>query len=62
MGAILAPFVVVLGGGLPFAVFALCGIVAGIHAFCLPETLNKPLYDTMAGMEDGEKDHACETV
>lgn len=62
MGAILAPFVVVLGGGLPFAVFASCGIVAGIHAFYLPETLNKPLYDTMAGIEDGEKDHACETV
>lgn len=56
MGAILAPFVVVLGGALPFAVFALCGIVGGIHAFYLPETLNRPLYDTMAGMEDGEKE------
>lgn len=54
MGAILAPIVVVLGGGLPFLVFAACGLVAGIHAFYLPETLNKPLYDTMAGMEDGE--------
>ncbi|KAJ0044674.1 hypothetical protein Pint_04333 [Pistacia integerrima] len=54
MGAILAPFVVVLGGALPFAAFALCGIVGGILAFYLPETLNKPLYDTMAGMEDGE--------
>ncbi|KAF3453553.1 hypothetical protein FNV43_RR03993 [Rhamnella rubrinervis] len=54
MGAILAPVVVVLGGGLPFLVFGVCGLVAGIHAFYLPETLNKPLYDTMAGMEDGE--------
>ncbi|EXB50915.1 Organic cation/carnitine transporter 4 [Morus notabilis] len=62
MGAILAPFVVVLGGALPFAVFALCGILAGIHAFYLPETLNRPLYDTMGGMEDGEKDHAHESV
>ncbi|KAF5730598.1 hypothetical protein HS088_TW19G00190 [Tripterygium wilfordii] len=54
MGAILAPFVVVLGGGLPFLVFALCGILGGVLAFYLPETLNRPLYDTMAGMEDGE--------
>ncbi|KAM1057349.1 organic cation/carnitine transporter 4-like [Malus sylvestris] len=54
MGAILAPFVVVLGGGLPFAVFAMCGVVGGMFAFYLPETLNKPLYDTMTGMEDGE--------
>ncbi|XP_062077848.1 organic cation/carnitine transporter 4 [Humulus lupulus] len=55
MGAILAPFVVVLGGAFPFAVFAVCGIVGGIHAFYLPETLNRPLYDTMGGMESGEK-------
>ncbi|KAA0046973.1 organic cation/carnitine transporter 4-like [Cucumis melo var. makuwa] len=55
MGAILAPFVVVMGGGLPFAVFAGCGIVGGALAFYLPETLNKPLYDTMGGMEDGER-------
>ncbi|KAF5730597.1 hypothetical protein HS088_TW19G00189 [Tripterygium wilfordii] len=53
-GAILAPFVVVLGGGLPFLVFAICGILGGVLAFYLPETLNRPLYDTMAGMEDGE--------
>lgn len=56
MGAILAPFVVVLGGGFPFLVFGACGLVAGIHAFYLPETLNRPLYDTMTGMEDGESD------
>ncbi|KAL5548203.1 hypothetical protein UlMin_003434 [Ulmus minor] len=54
MGAILAPFVVVLGGGLPFAVFGVCGILGGLHAFYLPETLNRPLYDTMAGIEEGE--------
>ncbi|ONI13019.1 hypothetical protein PRUPE_4G197800 [Prunus persica] len=60
MGAILSPFVVVLGGGLPFAVFAVCGIAGGVFAFYLPETLNKPLYDTMAGMEDGEG--ACRSV
>ncbi|KAL2496220.1 Organic cation/carnitine transporter 4 [Forsythia ovata] len=54
MGAILSPFVVVMGNGIPFVVFGVCGIAGGILAFYLPETLNKPLYDTMAGMEDGE--------
>ncbi|RDX62351.1 Organic cation/carnitine transporter 4, partial [Mucuna pruriens] len=43
MGAILAPFVVVLGGWLLFAVFEACGIVGGVFAFFLPETLNQPL-------------------
>ncbi|XP_057968237.1 organic cation/carnitine transporter 4 [Malania oleifera] len=55
MGAILAPMVVMMGGGLPFVVFAGCGIVGGMLAYYLPETLNKPLYDTMAGLEGGEK-------
>lgn len=55
MGAILSPFIVVLGGGIPFGVFGFCGIAGGILAFLLPETLNRPLYDTMAGMEDGER-------
>ncbi|KDP39013.1 hypothetical protein JCGZ_00770 [Jatropha curcas] len=54
MGAILAPLIVVLGGALPFSVFAVCGIVGGLLAFYLPETLNQPLYDTMSGLEDGE--------
>ncbi|KAK8706101.1 hypothetical protein V6N13_049678 [Hibiscus sabdariffa] len=54
MGAILAPFVVVMGGGFPFMVFAVCGLMGGMLAYYLPETLNKPLYDTMTGLEDGE--------
>ncbi|XP_061348797.1 organic cation/carnitine transporter 4-like [Gastrolobium bilobum] len=53
MGAILAPFVVVLGGWLPFMVFAVCGIVGGVFVFYLPETLNQPLYDTFNGLEAG---------
>ncbi|GAA0151213.1 secondary carrier transporter [Lithospermum erythrorhizon] len=55
MGAILAPFVVVLGDRTPFVVFGACGVIGGLLAFCLPETLNKPLYDTMRGMESGER-------
>ncbi|KAL4274114.1 hypothetical protein GQ457_13G002790 [Hibiscus cannabinus] len=54
MGAILAPFVVVMGGGFPFMVFGVCGLMGGMLAYYLPETLNKPLYDTMAGLEVGE--------
>lgn len=54
MGAILAPFVVVLGEELPFGVFAVCGLVGGGLAFYLPETLHKPLYDTMFGMHEAE--------
>ncbi|KAI3457018.1 hypothetical protein Pfo_013681 [Paulownia fortunei] len=53
-GAILAPVIVVLGERIPFLVFGICGIAGGILAFLLPETLNRPLYDTMAGMEEGE--------
>ncbi|KAL7582231.1 organic cation/carnitine transporter 4 [Lactuca sativa] len=55
-GAILAPFVVVMGGGLPFMVFGVCGVVGGFLTFYLPETLNKPLYDTMNGMVEGENE------
>ncbi|KAG7015228.1 Organic cation/carnitine transporter 4, partial [Cucurbita argyrosperma subsp. argyrosperma] len=55
MGAVLAPFVVLLGGGLAFGVFAVCGLVGGSLVFFLPETVNKPLYDTMAGMELGQR-------
>ncbi|XP_052207789.1 organic cation/carnitine transporter 4-like isoform X2 [Diospyros lotus] len=54
MGAILTPFVVVVGGWMQFAVFGLCGLVGGLLAFCLPETLNRPLYDTLGGMDEGE--------
>ncbi|KAK4491979.1 hypothetical protein RD792_002764 [Penstemon davidsonii] len=56
MGAILAPVIVVLGQQVPFLVFGVCGIAGGVLAFYLPETLNRPLYDTMAGIEEGEKE------
>ncbi|XP_066344522.1 organic cation/carnitine transporter 4-like [Miscanthus floridulus] len=55
MGAIVAPLVVMLGERLPFAVFGASGIVGGLLIFYLPEMMNKPLHDTMAGLEEGEK-------
>ncbi|MCE3214942.1 Organic cation/carnitine transporter 4 [Datura stramonium] len=54
LGAILAPIVVVLGVGVPFAVFGACGIAGGLLVIYLPETLNKPLYDTMDGLKEAE--------
>ncbi|XP_039131734.1 LOW QUALITY PROTEIN: organic cation/carnitine transporter 4-like [Dioscorea cayenensis subsp. rotundata] len=55
MGAILAPMVVVLGDTIPFVVFGFCGVLGGLLAFLLPETMNKPLYDTIGGLVEGEK-------
>ncbi|PWA74473.1 organic cation/carnitine transporter4 [Artemisia annua] len=56
LGAILVPFVVVMDGGFPFMVFGACGIIGGVLVFYLPETLNKPLYDTMNGMDDEQNE------
>ncbi|EPS59899.1 hypothetical protein M569_14905 [Genlisea aurea] len=55
LGAILAPVIVVSGDNVPFAVFGFCGIAGGLLAAMLPETSNRPLYDTVAGMEEGER-------
>lgn len=57
VGAILAPFLVLLGERLPLMAFAACGVVGGAIVFFVPETLNKPLYDTIAGMEKGEAEN-----
>ena len=54
LGSILAPLVVVLGEKVPFAVFAASGALGGVVALFLPETMDKPLYDTLAGMEKAE--------
>uniref|UniRef100_A0ACD5UU37 Uncharacterized protein n=1 Tax=Avena sativa TaxID=4498 RepID=A0ACD5UU37_AVESA len=58
IGAILAPMVVVLGERVPFAVFGVAATVGGLLVFYLPETMNKPLYDTMAGLERGEREES----
>ncbi|XP_020591827.1 organic cation/carnitine transporter 4-like isoform X2 [Phalaenopsis equestris] len=58
IGAVLAPMVVVMGGKVTFLVFGVCGLVGGMLGLYLPETLDQPLYDTLAGMEDGEKARA----
>ncbi|XP_021836364.2 organic cation/carnitine transporter 4 isoform X1 [Spinacia oleracea] len=54
MGAILAPLVVVMPTTFPFIVFSVCAFVGGLLGFLLPETLNQPLYDTMAALEEGQ--------
>ncbi|XP_022139620.1 organic cation/carnitine transporter 4-like [Momordica charantia] len=54
VGAIVAPFLVLLGESLPLMAFAVCGIAGGVIVIFTPETLNKPLYDTILGMERGE--------
>lgn len=54
LGAVLAPLVVLLGKLYPFLLFGASGIIGGILVSFLPETMNKPLYDTMAGIEEAE--------
>lgn len=57
IGAIIAPLVVVMvtvNPSLPFAIIGVSGIVGGFLAFKLPETLHRPLYETMAALEHAE--------
>lgn len=60
VGVVVAPLVVVLGRTLPLAVFDVCALVGGLLSFYLPETTDRPLYDTMAGMEHGEREREGE--
>ncbi|XP_076899225.1 organic cation/carnitine transporter 4-like [Bidens hawaiensis] len=62
LGNILVPFVVAKNGDLSFMVFGACGIVVGFLMFYLPETLNKPLYDTISGVADEESERLTETI
>uniref|UniRef100_A0A0C9S8N8 TSA: Wollemia nobilis Ref_Wollemi_Transcript_4100_2084 transcribed RNA sequence n=1 Tax=Wollemia nobilis TaxID=56998 RepID=A0A0C9S8N8_9CONI len=58
IGSIIAPLVVVTVGispWLPLAIIGMAGIAGGILGVKLPETLNRPMYETMPGMEYGEK-------
>lgn len=47
--------VVVLGRDRPFWVFGVCGAVGGLLVLLSPETVDRPLYDTMEGLERGEE-------
>lgn len=57
IGALIAPLVVVMAGiynWLPLAIIGIAGILGGILGIVLPETMNRPMYETMEGMEYGE--------
>jgi OCT family organic cation transporter-like MFS transporter 4/5 len=56
MGSILVPSGMLLRERLPFMVFAMVGILRALLVSYLPGTLNTPLYDTMAGLEEGEEE------
>ncbi|KAJ7537381.1 hypothetical protein O6H91_11G003600 [Diphasiastrum complanatum] len=65
LGAVVAPLVVVLGRMNPsisFAVFAVSAITGGLLSLKLPETLNKPLWDTFEGLKSEEQRHEHEIV
>lgn len=62
VGAVVAPMVVVMGGRAPFLILGVCGLVGGALALYMPETRDQHMYDTMAGMEDGEKEAVAELL
>ena len=51
IGTILAPYILLIGPYYPLF-FGIAALVAGLSAFVLPETLGKPLPETIA---DGEE-------
>ncbi|KAG0565376.1 hypothetical protein KC19_8G185300 [Ceratodon purpureus] len=58
IGSIIAPFVVVAGryhSALPFAIFGVMAIAGSALSLCLPETLNQPMFETLEGLDKGEK-------
>ena len=53
VGAIMSPFIVMLGetfSNFQFTVFGFLGLTGGILSLRLPETLNKPLPETVNDM------------
>lgn len=58
IGSIIAPVVVVAGrynSALPFAIFGAMAIAGSALSLCLPETLHQPMFETLEGLDKGEK-------
>ncbi|XP_075043838.1 solute carrier family 22 member 6-A-like [Mixophyes fleayi] len=63
VGGIVAPLVKMLGDFYPFLPLVIYGgapIISGLLVYFLPETVNKPLPDTIEDMITGKKTHAKE--
>jgi OCT family organic cation transporter-like MFS transporter 4/5 len=59
VGSIVAPVVVVAGrfnSGLPFAIFGAMAVAGSALSLCLPETLHQPMFETLEGLNKGEKE------
>ncbi|XP_076053340.1 organic anion transporter 3-like [Oratosquilla oratoria] len=58
-GMMLTPFIIDVVGGiypwLPSIIFGILSVVAGLSIALLPETLNHPLYETVAALEGKEE-------
>lgn len=60
IGSIIAPVVVVSGrynSALPFGIFGVMAIAGSALSLGLPETLHQPLFETLEGLDKGEKVH-----
>ena len=58
IGSIIAPVVVVAGryhSALPFAIFGAMAIAGSLLSLGLPETLHQPMFETLEGLDKGEK-------
>ncbi|KAH9287816.1 hypothetical protein KI387_031933, partial [Taxus chinensis] len=60
VGAIVSPVIVVIGHSAPYLSFAILGIViimSGLFVVGLPETKDRPFYDTLEGQQCQEKEN-----
>ena len=52
MGGVLAPLVLLLPNKFPMLTFGACGFIAGVLILLLPETIGKPLPETIADCDE----------